>query len=83
MSSPVSDVFAAALALSEEDRGKLAELLVASLGENVDPGVSVENAWAAEIARRLEKHVSGEAKNMSMDDAITRHHRAARGNPNE
>ncbi len=51
MRKPAHEVFDEALALSDEDRGKLAEKLVESLDASVDPGA--EEAWTAEIRRRL------------------------------
>jgi putative addiction module component (TIGR02574 family) len=74
MSDSVSDVFDAALALSEEDRGRLAEQLVQSLDSDLDPGAA--DAWAAEIERRLARIDAGQATTVSMDDALRRLHRA-------
>jgi putative addiction module component (TIGR02574 family) len=76
MNSSVSEVFDAALALSEEDRGRLAEKLVQSLDREVDP--DVEEAWAAEIERRLARIDAGQAKTVTMSEAIARLHQAAR-----
>ena len=75
MSAP--EVTAAALALSESDRGKLAETLVQSLDGDVDPGA--ETAWAAEIERRLARIDAGQASTLSMAEAISRMRRAAHG----
>ena len=71
------EVFDAALALSEADRAQLAERLVESLDGEV--AVDAEEAWAAEIERRLAKIDAGEAKMLSLDDAVARLHLAARG----
>ena len=70
MTSSVSEVFDAALGLSDEDRGKLAEKLVESLDPVVDPGA--EEAWVAEIERRLARIDAGQAKWISMDEAVAR-----------
>jgi putative addiction module component (TIGR02574 family) len=51
MIGSISEVFDAALALSEQDRGRLASKLIESLDDEVDPDAEV--AWAAEIERRL------------------------------
>ncbi len=75
MSKAAHEVFDEALALSEEDRGKLAEKLLESLDASVDPGA--EEAWAAEIQRRLARIEAGQAKSISMSEAIARLHRAA------
>ena len=78
MNSSVSEVFDAALALSEEDRGRLAEKLVQSLDRDVEP--DAEEAWAAEIERRLARIDAGQSKTVTMNDAISRLQQAARGN---
>ena len=71
------EVFDAALALPEDDRAKLAEKLVESLDGDVS--ADAEDAWAAEIERRLARIDAGQAKLLSMEDAVARLHRAARG----
>jgi len=73
----VAEVFDVALALDEDNRAKLAEKLVESLDGQVD--AEAEAAWAAEIERRLERIDAGQAKLLSMDEAVARLHRAARG----
>lgn len=75
MSKTASEVFAAALALSEEDRRELAEMLVGSLDGDVDP--TSEQAWTAEIERRLRKIESRQAHSISMDEAVARLRQAA------
>ena len=50
--------------------------LVESLDGEIDN--DSEEAWAAEIERRLAKIDAGQAKLLSMDDAVARLHRAAR-----
>jgi putative addiction module component (TIGR02574 family) len=75
MGKAAHEVFDEALALSEEDRGKLAEKLVESLDASVDP--DAEEAWTAEIERRLAKIEAGQTKSISMSEAVARLHRAA------
>ncbi len=75
MSKTASEVFAAALSLSEEDRGELAEMLVGSLDGDVDP--TNDQAWTAEIDRRLRKIESRQAHSISMDEAVARLRQAA------
>lgn len=77
MNRSASEVLDAALALPEEDRGKLADKLVESLDGDLDP--DAESAWAAEIERRLSRIDAGEAKMLSRDEAVARMHRAVRG----
>ncbi len=74
MSKAAHEVLVDAMALSEEDRGELAEKLAASLDADVDPGA--EDAWAVEIQRRLARIEAGQAKSISLSDAIARMHRA-------
>jgi len=76
MNGSVSEVFEAALALSEEDRGRLAEQLVQSLDREVDP--DVEEAWSAEIERRLARVDAGQSKTVTMSEAVARLQQAAR-----
>jgi putative addiction module component (TIGR02574 family) len=77
MQRSAHEVTEAALALSEEDRGRLAEKLVQSLDGDLDPGA--EGAWAAEIERRLARIDAGQASTISMEEAIARMRRAAYG----
>lgn len=58
MDAPIRELEAAALALPESQRARLAEKLLASLDR--DP--EVEEAWAQEIRERLERFRSGEAE---------------------
>ena len=75
MSKAAHEIFDEALALSEEDRGKLAEKLVESLGAGIEPGA--EEAWTIEIQARLARIEAGQAKSISMREAVARLHRAA------
>jgi len=76
MRSSTAEVFEAALALSDDDRAKLAEKLVESLDGEPDP--QAETAWVAEIERRLAKIDAGQATSLSMDEALARMHQAVR-----
>jgi putative addiction module component (TIGR02574 family) len=77
MSRSTAQIFDDALALDEDDRARLAAKLVESLEGSVD--ADAEDAWAAEIERRLARHDAGTAKVLTLDDAVARLHRAARG----
>lgn len=57
MSTSLDTVLQAALELPEEDRARLAASLLGSL-ESADEA-SVEEAWAAEIARRSREYDEG------------------------
>lgn len=59
-SSTLDKLRAEALNLPESDRAELAQQLVASLDGAPDPGV--EEAWDAEIRRRLAEIDAGTAK---------------------
>ena len=78
----VEDHVRALLKLPAEDRARAAKLLLESLDEEPDDrsgDVRVEQAWAVEIERRLSRIDAGEAKLVSMDEAVMRLQRAARG----
>ena len=60
MKSDVSKVLEAALKLPTEARAAIAGSLIESLDETVDD--NVEEAWADEIARRVQDLDSGKAK---------------------
>lgn len=77
MNKAATEVLEAALALPDDERAKLAELLIESLDGAPDAGQ--ETAWAAEIERRLERIEAGVAKSLPMEEALARLHRAARG----
>ena len=60
MSTHVTELFAKASILSEEERATLAGLLIESLESEVDP--DVEEAWRVEIERRVAELDSGTAQ---------------------
>lgn len=60
MDSAVSKILETALKLPQEARAALAGSLIESLDEAVDE--NVEQAWADEIARRVQDLDSGKAK---------------------
>ncbi len=68
------EITEAALALSEEERGRLAETLVQSLDGDLDP--NAESAWAVEIERRLARINAGQATAVPTEEAIARMRRA-------
>jgi putative addiction module component (TIGR02574 family) len=59
-------IFEQALTLSEAERAELAAKLLASLDEGSDP--DAEEAWSAEITKRAESVVRGEAKLIAWED---------------
>ena len=68
MSTQLEAVEAQALNLSVEERAKLADRLITSLFEDH----KIEDAWAAEVERRIEEIESGRAKLIPVSDAISR-----------
>ena len=77
MQRSAPEVTEAALALSEDERGRLADRLVQSLDGDLDP--DAETTWVTEIERRLARIEAGQASKISMEEAIARMHRAAHG----
>jgi putative addiction module component (TIGR02574 family) len=68
MASRLESLAAQALTLTPEDRVQLADRLIAS----VFPDKDVEDAWAAEVERRVQQIESGRAPLTSADEAIAR-----------
>ncbi len=68
MASRLDAIEAQALELSPEERARLADHLIASLFDEKD----VEQAWAAEIERRIEAIESGRAALVPAAAAIAR-----------
>jgi putative addiction module component (TIGR02574 family) len=62
MSTHVTELFAKASILSEEERATLVGLLIESLESEADP--NVEEAWCVEIERRLADLDAGTAKSV-------------------
>ena len=60
MSTHVTELFAKASILSDEERATLAGLLIESLESEADP--DVEEAWRVEIERRLAELDAGTAE---------------------
>ena len=68
MSNDLEIVEAQALKLSPEERAQLADRLITSLFEDNE----IEDAWAAEVERRIEEIESGRAKPIPAADSIAR-----------
>lgn len=68
MSNQFEMVQAQALKLSPEERAQLADRLVASLFKDQD----IEDAWAAEVERRIDEIESGRAALIPAADSIAR-----------
>lgn len=59
-----------AMALPSEDRARLAAALLASLDDRADPDAT--SAWAAEVERRAERVLTGEAEGAPWDEVRAR-----------
>jgi len=76
MSETVRHLYDQASELPPEDRAELAGLLLESLEDERDH--DVEEAWAAEIARRLADYRAGRSKTVSWQELRAHLHRANR-----
>jgi putative addiction module component (TIGR02574 family) len=76
MSSDVQELYAKASALPPADRAELAGLLLESIEEERDEGV--EEAWAAEIAKRMADYRTGKVKTIPWSEVRARLHRPDR-----
>jgi putative addiction module component (TIGR02574 family) len=72
MTPRAEDLLHEALALSDGDRADLAAELLASLDDPADEPAEVEAAWAAEIARRAGRVLSGESAGEAWSDVRQR-----------
>ena len=68
MSASLASLEAEALTLSPEDRALLADHLLASLAEERD----VDDAWAAEVQRRIAEIEAGRMPLVPVEQAIAR-----------
>jgi len=70
MSGKSKSVLDAALALSADDRAEIAERLMLSLDEQRQQ--EIEDAWTAEIQRRMDEVDRGEVAMIPADEAMRR-----------
>lgn len=70
MSKTFTQVWQEAAELTEEERASLAGLLIDSLEGEADPGV--EEAWAAEIQKRVAQVEAGTAKTVPWEEVRQR-----------
>ncbi len=68
MSSQLELIEAEALKLDADERARLADRLLASLSEDAQ----VDDAWAAEVERRVAEIESGRVQLVPANEAITR-----------
>ena len=74
MSAMVDDLFAKAAVLSDEERATLAALLIGSL-ESGPADAGVEEAWAAEVERRMADYRAGRVQTVGWSELRERLHR--------
>jgi putative addiction module component (TIGR02574 family) len=65
MANPAGKLEAQALKLSPEERARLAERLISSLDEELDPGA--EALWLREAEQRLEQIENGDVSSIPAD----------------
>ena len=70
MSDQVAVLAESGLALSQEDRARLAEVLLASLDS--EPNSEVEAAWEIEIESRLAAYDRGEVQGIDAEDVFAK-----------
>jgi putative addiction module component (TIGR02574 family) len=70
MTPEVSKLLEQALSLSVEEQEALADSLISNLDGKVDE--SVQAAWSAEIARRLDEIRSGKADTIPSEEVLRR-----------
>jgi len=76
MTRAVLELYEKAAELSIPDRAELAGLLLESIDEPPDAGV--EEAWAAEIERRMADYRAGRVKTIPWSEVRARLHRSDR-----
>ena len=76
MSRAVKELYEKASELPPQDRAELAGLLLESIEEPSDEGV--EEAWAAEIERRMTEFRAGRVKTIPWSEVRARLHRSDR-----
>lgn len=77
MNRAIQDLYESASELAPEDRAELAGLLLESLEDDV-PGDEIEQAWAAEVERRMAEFRAGRVKTVSWQDLRAQLYRSDR-----
>jgi putative addiction module component (TIGR02574 family) len=76
MTRAVQELYEKASELTPNDRAELAGLLLESIEEPAEEGV--EEAWAAEIERRMAEYRAGRVKTIPWSEVRARLHRSDR-----
>lgn len=77
MNRAIQDLYERASELAPEDRAELAGLLLESL-EDDGPSDEIEQAWAAEVERRMADFRAGRVKTVSWQDLRAQLYRSDR-----
>jgi len=77
MNRAIQDLYERASELAPEDRAELAGLLLESLEDDV-PSDEIEQAWAAEVERRMAEFRAGRVKTVSWQDLRAQLYRSDR-----
>jgi putative addiction module component (TIGR02574 family) len=75
MNRAVRDLYEEAAELPADDRVELVDLLLETLTADTE---TVEEAWAAEIGRRMAEYRAGRARTVSWEELRSHLHRADR-----
>jgi putative addiction module component (TIGR02574 family) len=78
MNRAIRDLYERATELTPEDRAELAGLLLESLEGEGTPGEDVEQAWAAEVERRMAEFRAGRVKTVSWQELRAQLYRSDR-----
>ena len=70
MKNQLAELVERGLALSQEDRARLAELLLASI--DAEPASEVEAAWDKEIRLRLDAYDSGKVQAIDAEEVFAK-----------
>jgi putative addiction module component (TIGR02574 family) len=78
MNSAIQELYARAAELAPEDRAELAGLLLESLEESEVSGSEIEQAWAAEVEKRMAEFRAGRVNTVSWQELRARLYRSDR-----
>ena len=78
MNRAIRDLYERATELAAEDRAELAGLLLESLEEEGLPSDDVEQAWAAEVEKRMAEFRAGRVKTVSWQELRAQLYRSDR-----
>lgn len=77
MNRAIQDLYERAFELAPEDRAELAGLLLESLEDDM-PSDEIEQAWAAEVEKRMAEFRAGRVNTLSWQDLRAQLYRSGR-----